>query len=110
MLANDATLGLDVEMGSSNLYEDNDEPGQFRSFTITYEDTLPIQENLSYQVGLRSSNFDALNDPEDVNETSVFFGIKFNFGGNSAFEQKKAGLVGDPYTPRRAAAVLPFTD
>ena len=99
--ANGSVSKILLERGTSTSYEDSDEPGIIDSVEVSHEIPIKAINNTVFEFGVRSARFEALNDDDEVREQSFFLGWKFNFGG-STFNQYAAGLVGDPYTIKRA--------
>ena len=102
-------VSLDIERAKSDFYEDDDEPGDLWSYGLTYEHDLNAIENGTVVAGVRKAQFDAVGDGDLVNETSYFLGFKFGFGGGAA-AQKRAGMIGDPYTIIKADTYVPGMD
>jgi len=103
-------ISADFEFANSDEYEDADEPGAFSSYALTYEKDLMAWEKTTFSAGIRQSVFDAEVDGDKFTETTAFVGLRFNFGGSTAVSQKKAGLIGTPYLPARAASWVPALD
>jgi len=101
---------LEGEVGKSDRYEDNSEPGDFSTYSISGETDLPfINDRLSATYGMRFALFDAENDSDYLKETSLNLGVRYKFGKKSS-NLARAGIIGLPHIPLRASVFTPTMD
>ncbi len=93
----------EAEYGGNSYYEDSDEPGDWWTVALSGETTVGSSGNLAITYGVRYASYDAINDPDYGNETSVNLGVRYMFGAGSRAELVNAGIVGLPWLPRRAS-------
>jgi len=97
----------EVEYASTEVYEDSSEPGDMWAVGISGETAIGAIENVVATYGVRHGFYDALNDSDDVAETSISVGAKYMFGGGSSQGFADIGYVGTPYLPLRASFWTP---
>lgn len=107
-LAN-TSLRAEIEVAASPRYEATSEPGMFRSLMIGGE-TAFGGGNWAATYGVRTALYDALGDPDMLEETTITAGIRYTFGGKGAQERLRAGMIGTPLLPVRATTVTPMMD
>ncbi|MCB1367920.1 MAG: hypothetical protein KDK00_09165 [Rhodobacteraceae bacterium] len=107
-LAN-TSLRAEFELAASPRYEAASEPGMFRSLMIGGE-TAFGGGNWAATYGVRTALYDALDDPDKLEETTITAGIRYTFGNKGAQERLRAGMIGTPLLPVRATTVTPMMD
>ena len=103
-------LKLELEKGSSDEYEDEDERGKFTSVSLTGETSFGASKNLAVTYGVSRGTFDASNDDNKIQENSIFVGFRYYFGGTNSKAAFKSGLIGLPTIPTRAMSWTPGLD
>ncbi|MBL1436855.1 MAG: hypothetical protein COB08_011760 [Rhodobacteraceae bacterium] len=103
-------LKAEFEYGSSESYEDSDEPGEFFSYYLGAETGFGNQSSFTATYGLRFATYAALGDGDFIEELTANVGVRYTFGGASASSMLNAGLIGLPYLPLRASYWTPALD
>ncbi|MBI1493810.1 hypothetical protein [Halocynthiibacter styelae] len=102
---------FDFEYGQSDEYEDSNEPGEFLVVGLSGETRLRNNPKWAINYGIRYGKYNARNDDDNIEETSVTLGARYYFGRSAASSNSVAdGLIGLPYTPLRASAWTPALD
>ncbi len=104
-------ITLEGEVGKSDRYEDDDEPGDFSTYSLHGETDLPfISKRLAVTYGMRFALFDAENENDYLKETSFNLGFSYKFGMNKSNNLARAGIIGLPHIPLRASVFTPTMD
>lgn len=103
-------LKLDHEEGKSAAYEDLGERGAFKKSSLMGETGIPAVKGLTVTYGISRGEYDAKRDPDLIEETSYYVGIRYYFGGATSVTALKSGLIGLPSTPMRSMAWVPALD
>ncbi len=105
-----ATIRAEAEYAFTEEYEDSDEPGEMWTIAVTGESAIPAVDNLYVSYGVRYAGFDAITDPDYVNEASAKVEVKYMFGGGTPERFTEIGYVGSPYLPLRGSFWTPAMD
>lgn len=100
----------EAEYASTEVYEDSAEPGEMWTVGLSGETAIGSAGNIVATYGVRYGFYDALNDPDEVGETTISLGAKYMFGGGSSQRFADIGYVGTPYLPLRASFWTPEMD
>jgi hypothetical protein len=102
-------ISVEYERAFSSEYEDPEERGSLGS---VYLGGATAIGGANYQVtyGVRKSFFDAQNDTDRTEETSVSLGVRYVFGGKAPGSLEREGVLGSPHLPLRASNWVPSLD
>ena len=95
-------LFLDLQIGRSDEYEDDNEPGEFRRIALGGETSFEAGSDWAVTYEISQAKYDALNDPDVVNVTTVGLGMRYYFGGSQSRDFMEAGAIGTPDIISRA--------
>lgn len=100
-------LFFDVQVGSSDAYEDDDEPGAFTRIALGGETRFGAGSNWAVTYEVSQAEYDALGDPDRVEVTTLGLGMRYYFGQTQSGDFTNAGAIGTPDILSRASL---FTD
>ncbi len=103
-------LTLDLEYAATAEYEDDDEPGEMWSGSLSGVTPIGMGGQLVATYEARYGWFDALNDDDSADETTIELGIRYMFGGSTSKDLLDAGMIGLPYIPLRASVMTTVQD
>ena len=104
-------LSLEFETAHADIYEDEDEPGDFGSISLNGVTALASNPAWQFSYGVRSSFYDAGDlDGDRTEEMSASVGVRYVLGGKAPGGFEREGILGSPYLPLRASAWTPSVD
>jgi len=95
-------LFLDLQIGRSDEYEDDDEPGKFQRIALGGETSFGAARNWAVTYEISQAEYDAVGDPNVIDVTTVGLGMRYYFGGSQSRDFMEAGAIGTPDIISRA--------
>jgi hypothetical protein len=103
-------LKVETEVAKTVSYEDEDEPGYLRMYSLSGETGVNADNTLAVTYGYSHGKYKAGGDPDTLQENMVNVGVRYYFGGTTSAKALKAGLIGLPSIVSRATSWVPALD
>ena len=95
-------LFLDVQIGRSDEYEDENEPGEFQRIALGGETRFGADLNWGVTYEIAKAEYNAVGDSNLIDVTTIGLGMRYYFGGSSAGDMMDVGAIGTPDIISRA--------